>query len=263
MPLSIISYNILADSYIKPSFYPDIPARVLAPESRLPLLLRRIREHAADVMCLQEVEPRAFACIEAELGALGYAAHYAQKRAKPDGCATFVRQEIPVLDEQALYFQDGQAGESDSGHVALLLNVRGPGGRLGIANTHIKWDPPGKARAEQWGYRQASELLARMASTASPATPWVVCGDFNAVSDSDVIALFKAAGFVDAYRDHAQMFTCAPNRKAKRIDYVLHADSLISRPMALPAITDATLLPSAGEPSDHIAIGVRLEQAGS
>jgi mRNA deadenylase 3'-5' endonuclease subunit Ccr4 len=258
MPLSLISYNILADSYVRPSFYPGVSALVLAPGRRLPLLLRRLRAHAADVMCLQEVEPQAFARIEAELAALGYSSHYAQKQAKPEGCATLVRHEMPAISVQTLHFHDGRAGESDSGHLALLLMVRGPHGSMGIANTHLRWDAPDTPQAEQYGYRQASELLACLGAMGPPDTPWVICGDFNAVPESAVVALFSNSGFVDAYRDHGAMFTCAPNGKARRIDYVFHAASLASQPMTLRPIADNTPLPSEDEPSDHLAIGASL-----
>jgi endonuclease/exonuclease/phosphatase family metal-dependent hydrolase len=162
-----------------------------------------------------------------------------------------------------LYFHDGRACENDSGHVALLLIVHGPHGRIGIANTHLKWDPPETPQAEQYGYRQASELLACLGAIGSPDTPWVICGDFNVEPDSDVVALFNSRGFVDAYGDHEDMFTCAPNRKAKRIDYVFHAGSLASRPLNLRVIADNSSLPSEEEPSDHLAIGASLERCGS
>jgi mRNA deadenylase 3'-5' endonuclease subunit Ccr4 len=263
MPLTVISYNILADSYIRPSHYPGVPAPVLAAEHRLPLLVRRMREHAADVMCLQEVEPHAFDLIKTELASLGYASHFAQKRSKPEGCATLVRQEAPTIGMHTLYFRDNRGNEKESGHVALLLIVRGPYGKIGIANTHFKWDPPGTPLAEQRGLRQASELLAYLGSVESPDTPWIVCGDFNVVSDSSLVTLFKNTGFVDAYREREKMYTCAPNGQAKRIDYIFHSGSLSSRPMDLPAITDNTSLPSAREPSDHVAIGASLVPRGS
>jgi mRNA deadenylase 3'-5' endonuclease subunit Ccr4 len=262
MALSIISYNVLADSYIRPSFYPGVPAAFLMPEHRQSLLLRRIRDFAADVICLQEVEPQVFARVEAGLAADGYAGYFAQKRGKPDGCATFVQQGVSPGDAHTLNFSDGRGAETDSGHIALLLIVQGPYGRIGIANTHIKWDPGGTPQAKQWGYRQASQLLDHIGSAYERHTPWVVCGDFNAESDSDVISLFTTAGFVDAYRDHDKMYTCAPNQKAKRIDYIFHAGELTSQPLPLPLITDSTVLPSEQQPSDHVAIGAGLRRIG-
>src|SRR5947209_3708664 len=91
MPFRVASYNILAEAYTLPDRYPGIPSALLVPENRRPALIRHISGLGADLICLQEVEPEVFRALEAALGPRGYQGHYAQKTARPDGCASFVR----------------------------------------------------------------------------------------------------------------------------------------------------------------------------
>ncbi len=60
MPFKVASYNILADSYINPAWYPGTDAELLDPAHRHPALVERIARMAADVICLQEVESDVF-----------------------------------------------------------------------------------------------------------------------------------------------------------------------------------------------------------
>jgi mRNA deadenylase 3'-5' endonuclease subunit Ccr4 len=39
MSFSVASYNVLAEAYIRPDWYPNTPAAVLAPSHRHPTLL--------------------------------------------------------------------------------------------------------------------------------------------------------------------------------------------------------------------------------
>ncbi len=92
MSFSVASYNVLADAYINPRWYPDTPASILDPAWRELALVQRVVNLAADVICLQEVEPQRFAAMQDRLRQLGYEGRYAGKSGgKPDGCATFIR----------------------------------------------------------------------------------------------------------------------------------------------------------------------------
>jgi endonuclease/exonuclease/phosphatase family metal-dependent hydrolase len=154
---------------------------------------------------------------------------------KPDGCATFVR--FPVLSWRTLTYTDG------SGHVALLTEVDVQGRRLGIANTHLRWGPP----ETRVGLDQAIELL-----DAMPEGPSIIAGDFNATPDSALVAEYRRRGFLDAYAD-VRGATCNANGVAKRIDFLMYR-GLRCAPQPIAVINGATPLPSAGEPSDHLAI---------
>lgn len=89
----IASYNVLADSYVKPQWYPDVDPEVLRWDRRKFALAERVVRLDADIICLQEAEADAYALLELNLRTKGYDGVYAKKgRDRPDGCATFFRQ---------------------------------------------------------------------------------------------------------------------------------------------------------------------------
>eukprot|EP01001_Neometanema_parovale_P010247 NODE_647_length_2226_cov_82.421778_g617_i0.p1 GENE.NODE_647_length_2226_cov_82.421778_g617_i0~~NODE_647_length_2226_cov_82.421778_g617_i0.p1 ORF type:complete len:456 (-),score=76.89 NODE_647_length_2226_cov_82.421778_g617_i0:153-1520(-) len=53
---SMCTYNILAKCYSKPSYYPNVPPRVLSWKYRLPMILSEIMSLQTDIVCLQEVQ---------------------------------------------------------------------------------------------------------------------------------------------------------------------------------------------------------------
>jgi mRNA deadenylase 3'-5' endonuclease subunit Ccr4 len=240
----VVTYNILADRYIKPEFYPHTPRECLGAVRRHPALLERIASFDADVLCFQEVEGPLFAAIQARLD--GFEGHYEKKAGdKPDGCAVFAKG--GVRSRRSLTYR------GDSGHVALIVELDFAGRRLGIATTHFKWGPP----AASVGIDQATQLLDELPPGLDG---WIIGGDFNANPESALAAEFRRRGFVDAYADIGG-HTCNSNGVAKRIDYLFHSATLRSAPRPVPAITGETPLPSASEPSDHLALAATFAWA--
>lgn len=248
MALRVVSQNVLADAYVNPMYYPHTPPAVLDPAWRRPALATHLANLAADVYCLQEVEPAALAAFRAALP--GHEAHYAQKTAKPDGVATLTR--LAALHRAVVRYDDG------TGHVALLVVVEYDGRPLGVATTHVKWAPPG-ARLHV-GVYQAEALLDALDRDAPGCDGWIVCGDFNAPPGSALVARVLARGWCDAYADRGGP-TANANGVPKRIDFLFHSPSLVATPDALPAITATTPLPSATQPSDHLALGAAFAWA--
>lgn len=228
--MRILSWNVLADSYIRASYYPHSEPALLRRGARTVEIVDLLARHAADVCCLQEVEPALIAALRLRLP--GWELRFAGKRGKPDGVALLAR-ELALDDVTPLELPDG--------FVALLATVGG----LRIATTHLRWDPPGTSRDKRWAIRQASALLA--------AAPDVVCGDLNVEPGDDALALFADAGFVDP----GGTPTANPNGRAKRIDYILARGRAIAALPALP-IADDTPLPSHEMPSDHVPISARI-----
>lgn len=125
---------------------------------------------------------------------------------------------------------------------------------LGIVNTHLKWDQPGMPREEQWGYREAVEVMQKIKQLESLSDSWIITGDFNVQQTSDVLTVFRQSGFLDTYEKRPDMFTCNSNKIPKRIDYLLHTHALKSVWIDLPTITANTILPYEDEPSDHLMV---------
>lgn len=259
--LVVGTYNILADAYIQRARYPRSPAMVLDPAWRIPVLVQLISYLEAPILCLQEVEPQALAAINARLSSRGYARAYARKGgASPEGCATFYRQDLAQLIDEAVFrFDGGKTAEGATGNVALITIFKLSGHLLGIINTHLTWDPPGTARDAQRGLRQANQLTRDYEKIASSADAWIIAGDFNAVPESDIVSLIERTGFSFAHADRAGMCTCSFNGEAKMIDYLFHSPGLHAEPIDSFVIDAKTVLPSAEQPSDHVPVIARFD----
>ena len=252
---NLASYNILADSYVRPQWYPLVDSEVLRWDKRRLALTEKITRIAADIVCLQEVELDAYALLELSLSAAGYAGVYAQKdQDRPDGCATFFRQTGPrFTSSETVYYHDGMDGDPDSGHLASICSFESEWGIIKVANTHLRWDKEEKPPEAHIGYRQIRELLNDHFEPDQTAYAWIICGDLNAQPDSSVVRELTSSGFIDAYTGREQN-TCNPNRRAKRIDYIFHTVGLRAEPARLMEIDGLTPLPSTAEPSDHLAV---------
>jgi mRNA deadenylase 3'-5' endonuclease subunit Ccr4 len=254
------TWNILATAYIRREWYPRTSRQVLDPAWRVPALVRHAKDLAVDILCLQEVEANVFIALQDGLGKAGYTGTHAVKgQNRPDGCATFFRSEpFTSVATRRLAYTDGDGGP-DSGNIAQLLILEQEGHRLAIANTHLKWDPPGTPRERQWGYRQALQAIAALCLEAGSSTAQILCGDLNVEPESDVVEALLAAGFDYAHRDCPGVRTCNSNGQPKLIDHVFYRGSLRARPV-LPAAIDAqTSLPALEQPSDHLPLVVAFD----
>jgi endonuclease/exonuclease/phosphatase family metal-dependent hydrolase len=257
MSFVVCSYNILANAYIEPRFFPYTAVEHLRPEWRMGALAEAIEQRAAQILCLQEIEAETFALLERRLAMRGYAGAYLKKSGtRLDGCATFFDRSLFSLgDVRRLVYDDGIADQPPSGSIALLLTLRHGARTLGVANTHLKWQAPTTPPDQRIGLRQARQMVGAL----QPCDAWIACGDFNATSATLTLDTFWSAGFVDAYASRPDDFTCNSNEIAKRIDYLLYRGPLRAEPHALPPIHATTPLPSLEQPSDHLAISAAFE----
>jgi mRNA deadenylase 3'-5' endonuclease subunit Ccr4 len=260
LSFSVATYNVLASAYANRVWYPKTPAMVLNPAWRVPALAQYICALKADLLCLQEVEPDLLATLRTALAAIGYAVRYARKSAgRPDGVAIFYRKEkFESVSATRLTYADAEGAAPDSGYIALIALFRAADRLLGVVNTHLLWDPPGTALEAQRGFRQARQLLVECEKIAGSAGAWILAGDFNATPGSALVAMIQQAGFDYAHCDPAGAATCNVKGEARMIDYLFHSTALRSEPERIPPIDDRTVLPSAGQPSDHVAIAARF-----
>ena len=249
--LLVATYNVLADAYVRPAYYPGTPASALDPGRRRKALLGRVAALESDLLCLQEVEVEPFDLLRASLAPRGVAAWRASRPGRPDGCALLCGGSARVRGVATLVYDDGQ-GARPSGHVAQIAEVALGERTLLVANTHIKWDPPGTPAGERWSLRQAGELLHALGDRA----PAIVCGDLNATPDDALLGLFREHGFSESHPGRPP--TCNSNRKAKTIDYILVRGAIAVEPLAPVPVGDLTPLPSGEEPSDHVPLLARI-----
>src|SRR5262245_38431708 len=262
MRFTVASYNVLAQAYAHPKRYPGVPAASLERAARTASLLRRIEGLNADLLCLQEVEQECFDLLQDGLREAGYVGAWAQKRlGKPDGCATLWRSGRFVREgEHRVFFQDGLAGGPASGHVALAMILSDAGRRLGVVNTHLKWDDPKRPAEQRWCYRQAKELLAWTRDLRPAPEAWILCGDLNVAPGDDVLSLLRQ-GLLDAFEGQDGAHTCLASGHTAKIDHILHSAALRARPKPPPPLDGISALPSAEEPSDHVPLEAELAWA--
>jgi mRNA deadenylase 3'-5' endonuclease subunit Ccr4 len=260
LSFSVATYNLLANAYINRGWYPRSPAIVLNPAWRIPILTQYVSALNADLLCLQEVEGDVLASLRSTLGASEYGVYYTPKAAgRPDGVALFYRKEkIEPVRATRLVYADGGAGEPDSGYVALFALLRTEDRSIGIINTHLLWDGSVAALEQQRGYRQARQLLATYEEIASSADAWILAGDLNATPDSALAAMIRRAGFEYSHHSVPAAATCNVNGLARMIDYIFHSSALCSEPAAITPVDHLTILPSADQPSDHVAVTARM-----
>jgi mRNA deadenylase 3'-5' endonuclease subunit Ccr4 len=264
MPFTAATYNVLATAYLGRGDYSAVPPELLDPERRVPALVRHVAGLDADILCLQEVEADTYDALRTVLEPLGYASRIEFKgRGKPDGCAAFFRTSLFSLESAARleYRDDEQGSGRHSGFVALVLALRHGGRLLGVAGTHLRWDRPGTPRGRQVGHRQATELIDACRDFDPPCDGWVVCGDFNRRPDSEVVAAFRKAGFEFAHAGRPHVRSAVANGRASLIDYLFHTAGLAAGPIDPPPVSDATVLPSEEQPSDHLALLAEFEWA--
>jgi endonuclease/exonuclease/phosphatase family metal-dependent hydrolase len=226
--LRIASYNVLADCYVRAEYYPGASPEILRPGARTDAVIKRIEGLAADVVCLQEVEPN----VAMALGIW----NLALKPGKPEGLA--IKTALRVCNSRSI-------------RCATLaeLEIENPAGeiRVGVASCHLAWAPEGTRSADHPGFAQAGAVLENLWGCDA----WFVCGDFNAPAGSDVVQRFLDAGFRDV---GPQTPTCVANGSAKRIDFILARGDVDVIASPIRPLHDHSVLPSDTEPSDHLPI---------
>ncbi|KAI4103555.1 MAG: hypothetical protein L6R37_003772 [Teloschistes peruensis] len=166
--LSVLSYNVLCDKYATSSQYGYTPSEVLSWNYRKNIILGEVKDHDADIVCLQEVDQERYnEFFRRELSYQDYRGVFSPKtRAKTmadkeakfvDGCATFFKSsKYILLDKHVIDFANtainrpDMKGEHDTfnrvmprDHIAVVtfFENRATGSRLIVVNVHIYWHP--------------------------------------------------------------------------------------------------------------------------
>ncbi|XP_061348077.1 carbon catabolite repressor protein 4 homolog 2-like [Gastrolobium bilobum] len=227
---SVLSYNVLSDSYASNELYNYCPSWALSWPYRRQNLLREIVGYRADIICLQEVQSDHYDEFFApELDKHGYYGLYKRKTNEVytgnpntiDGCATFFRRDrFSHVKKYEVEFNKAAQSLTDAmipttqkktalnrlvkDNVALIVvleakvnnqPVDNPGKRqlLCVANTHVNVLQDLKD-VKLWQVHTLLKGLEKIAASAD--IPMLVCGDFNSVPGSAPHALL-AMGKVD------------------------------------------------------------------
>ncbi|XP_020104487.1 carbon catabolite repressor protein 4 homolog 1-like [Ananas comosus] len=227
---TVLSYNILADTYATSDVYSYCPSWALSWPYRRQNLLREIINYHADIICLQEVQSDHFDEFFApELDKHGYQALYKKRTSEVytgnpqsiDGCATFFRRErFSHVKKYEVEFNKAAQSLTEAviatgqkkvalsrlikDNIALIAVLEAKFGNSGgdnpgkrqllcVANTHVNVHPDLKD-VKLWQVHTLLKGLEKIAVSAD--IPMLVCGDFNALPGSAPHSLL-AMGKVD------------------------------------------------------------------
>ncbi|MGE0545542.1 MAG: endonuclease/exonuclease/phosphatase family protein [Kofleriaceae bacterium] len=180
-------------------------------ERRLELAVRQLKELKPEVICLQEVRPldgkQGTTTAEMIASQLGMTVHYApavvwddgvhpELQAGQEGLAVIAK---TILDTRVLALPDARPTEA---RILLSAQINTDGGPIWVHNTHLHYRlDDGLARERQ--VVAIDEAIRKLGRTPSSA-PQILCGDFNAVADSDEIRFLRGLTTLADRRTHFQ-----------------------------------------------------------
>jgi endonuclease/exonuclease/phosphatase family metal-dependent hydrolase len=180
-------------------------------EARLMLAARQLLALAPDVVCLQEVRPldgragRTTADVLAE--ALGMTARYEVAVAWDDGAhpgLTAGQEGLAVIarsirETRVLALPEARPADA---RILLSASVDTAGGPIWVHTAHLHYRlDDGLARERQV---LAIDEVIRGLGRASDSAPQILCGDFNAIAESDEIRFLRGLTTLGGRRTHFQ-----------------------------------------------------------
>ena len=229
---SLVTWNILADRHINPAWYPGVARRALRGPLRASGVVRALCRCPADIIALQEVEPRQFAALRAALPHH----HAAFAPHNGEGLALFVRADglHATIVKQAT-----------RGKVVLVAAVEG-GPRVAVV--HLPWAARG-APAPRPGVRHLGFLRDHH--------PDIVVGDFNAGHGWPEREALHAAGYRDA---SPRGPTFRSNGLPQSIDVIATGPGWDALDVRVMPLGPHRRLPDPRNPSDHLPVRARLSR---
>ncbi|XP_024968489.1 carbon catabolite repressor protein 4 homolog 1-like isoform X3 [Cynara cardunculus var. scolymus] len=251
---TVLSYNILCDSYATSDLYGYCPSWALSWPYRRQNLLREIVGYLADIVCLQEVQSNHFEEFFApELDKHGYQALFKRRTSEVftgsiqtiDGSATFFRRDrFSHVKKYEVEFNKAAQSLTDAlvpnaqkktalnrlvkDNVALIVVLEAKFNNQGVdnlgkrqlvcvANTHVNVQHDLKD-VKLWQVHTLLKGLEKIAASAD--IPMLVCGDFNSVPGSAPHALL-AIGKVDPMHPELAVDPLGILRPASKLTHTL------------------------------------------
>ncbi len=177
-------------------------------EQRLALATRQLRALAPDVVCLQEVRPldgvegRTTADVLAD--ALGLTARYGLAVEWDEGPRGPGQEGVAILAREIERSEEMPLPDARAGDARLLLSARVTtvGGPIWVHTTHLHYRlDDGVARERQV---LAVDAAIRSTGRGNTDAPQLLCGDMNAVPDSDEMRFLRGLTTLAGKRTHFQ-----------------------------------------------------------
>ncbi|XP_007425296.1 2',5'-phosphodiesterase 12 [Python bivittatus] len=310
--IRMVTYNILADIYARTELsrtvlYPYCAPYSLELDYRQNLLKKELAGYSADIICLQEVDKSVFVdSLGPALDAFGLEGLFRIKEKQHEGLATFYRRDKfsllgqhDIAFNQALLedplhrelrdkvatcpqFEESLLKRASALQVSVLQSRNDSSRKICVANTHLFWHPKGEnIRLIQVAI--ALSHLKHVINDMYPATPLILCGDFNATPSTGTYTLVNSGSIAEDHESwdsegkeqrcamsltHQFRLKSACGEPAYTnyvggfhgcLDYIfIDANALeVEQVIPLPSheeVTTHQALPSVSHPSDHIAL---------
>ncbi|XP_052155907.1 carbon catabolite repressor protein 4 homolog 4-like [Oryza glaberrima] len=103
----LVSYNILAQVYVKSAFFPHSPSACLKWKTRSKAVLSELKSFEADLMCIQELDEYD-TFYKKNMENSGYSSIYIQRSGdKRDGCGIFYKpKSMELVQKEVLHYND-------------------------------------------------------------------------------------------------------------------------------------------------------------
>jgi len=200
--ISVVSYNILCQKYIKHSLYPYASKSILKIGYRMQNLMREIEDLKGDILCFQEMESDLG--WRKKLKSVGYEGILQTRNGnKKEGCAIFWKEnKLRLAGYNSVFFNKLAEKFSDSKYkrdnIGLIVRLipdlcdHPVSGKertqpICIANTHLFWNPQfPEVKLEQMKmFLEEIELF----NKDFEDVPLILTGDFNSLPNSNVYQL--------------------------------------------------------------------------
>lgn len=199
---SVLSFNVLAEQYTKPAYFPYCDPKFLEFPYRMTLASEMLSQANADIICLQEVD--VFSDKEAKIGnplneyiLKHYNVAFQPKwQRSTDGVLIGVKKGLFSIEKSYLIdfnarFKEEFVGSEQStfykGQIAIVVHAYSETLKesLVIVNTHLFYD----VYYEDVQYFQIAEIIKEIENNYTEKDNIIICGDFNSLPESNVINL--------------------------------------------------------------------------
>lgn len=262
--ISVLQYNLLAESYASPSRYKYVTTQNLNATNRLNKIIARVEQHMPSILCFQECEKAVFATLSTRW-ARSYKGYFAISRGRTEGVAIFFALNVfTFVDVHTLYLD----AYLQTPKVGLVVKLKINGKEIAVGTIHLSGDP----NKPSLPCEEVSIFLNDIARHYMDV-PLLFCGDLNSEPSSTVCSILKqdplipandrqpytlASAYEEVYGSDPQV-TFVTDQIRQCVDYIYYRkdrfDVLAAEGLPLyKNIAAQGYMPNNTEGSDHLPL---------